>query len=170
MTQSNEHVFFSEAGIYISQYRFITAEGTTYPTTTLQQVYYSRRRPPWGCFSLLTGFITFFAFLGALASALLLAVAIEHDEEKIGISSAMLLLCIAFTVIGSLILILAAVRRRRRHIANFVFAGGGLIYNPELVQPGVNRSPDYMVWGRDEQWIRTLIAAASEAMVASQQT
>ncbi len=169
MTQSNEHVFFDEAGIYISQYRFMTSDGITYPTRNLLQVFPSETRPM-GCLGelifyggLLLGIVAFFTFF---FSALRIAVWHGAGEVIIGnfynagptwTAAVLSMITIVLTAIGCT---LALRLRRRSYVANFFFAGG----------EGIRRLPDYRASSYDKQWTERLIAAANEAMIAAQQT
>ncbi len=62
MAQNPEQVFFDEAGVYISQYRFVTRDGNTYATSALQRSFLSEEREG-GCFTTLVA-----ALFGFLAS------------------------------------------------------------------------------------------------------
>ena len=113
MTQPNERVFFDNNGIFISQYRFTTPDGSVYPTRSMQRIWGSVDRKPvsgWLIFLLiiltLGGFV-----LGILAGSSLLA-----GVVAMFISAVFCLILFFGFKIG----------RRRRYWANFTFAGGGV--------------------------------------------
>ena len=188
MNQNIEHIFFNENGIYISQFRFVTPNGRTYPAKTMQQVYPSQDRP-WGAglHSIWVGLI--FAMLWAYGAGgtCISVFAIRDGEDWIGLllgSFALFIICTLWFLVGMF-------RRRRRYFANFMFAGGGdfstvggfsasgggVDYGGGAVFGGggsfsssTTRKPDYSTWSYDRQWTERLVAAANEAMIAAQQT
>ncbi len=187
MTQSNEQTFFNENGIYISQFRFVTPNGQTYPTRTIQSTYMLTSRP-WGCLSQIV--ITVLAILGIVAVLLLLGgmttlVASYAFQEfaTIGVlplSWVVVILSAAVIVVVILGWKTTLSRRRRRWTANFMFAGGGDFSTVGgggvstggaiSISSSTTRRPDYSVWSYDRQWTERLVAAANEAIVAAQQS
>ena len=184
MSQPNEHVFFNERGIYISQIRFVTHDGQTFPTRTLQRSFVSLVRP-WGCLAQMA--ILFFGFLGILAAFPLIFgtmhIIVWYAAEEVmignffepGPSWTAVILSAATIGIAILGIMLAAARRRHRWTANFMFAGGGAfttsgsISTSGTFSSSTGRAADYSVWDSDQQWIRDLVTAANEAMLAVQQ-
>lgn len=135
MSQNNEQVFFNESDIYISQFRFVTSDGRTFPTRTLQSTFLTLVRP-WGCLSQMSAL--FFALLGIVAAfpfifgtlGLILWYAVEDSRgqflfDDVGITWSMAILSTLTLMICILGLKITAARRRRQWTANFMFAGGG---------------------------------------------
>jgi len=184
MNQPNEHVFFNDRGMYISQYRFITHTGDMYPTRTLLRVFSGQDREE-GCRRVT--FVFFFGFLILVSLILLVwggSILATFDYQETTMTgyyrdnSERQMRGIVLTIIGvigtpaSTLLTIKLIRgRRRRYFAHFVFAGGA---NPAVLGGGVNplasRNPDYSAWSYDEEWTRNLIAAANDAILAAQQT
>ena len=183
MTRNNEQTFFNENGIYISQFRFVTPDGQTYPTRTLQRTYMSLVRP-WGCltqivilFLSILGIVAFFPFIFSTLG-LILWYAVEDSREQflfifddvdrwiIAILSA---LAIITVIVGWKITLS---RRRRRWTANFMFSGGGDFSTVGgggvstggaiSISSSTTRRPDYSVWSYDRQWTERLVAAAAQ--------
>ena len=188
MTQNNEQTFFNENGIYISQFRFVTPGGQTFPTRTLQRTYMSEVRPR-GClvqmvllFLIILGSTAIFPFIVGTLLLILWYAGEGTREELLTLFEDMdnpVIVIWVVPMLSALTLITVIVGwkitlscRRRRWTANFMFAGGG-DFSTEGgggVSAYTTREPDYSVWSYDRQWTERLVAAANEAIVATQQT
>ena len=151
--QPNEQVFYDADGIFISQYRFVTPDGSVYPTRTIERIWGSVYEEP-------SKLALFFLRQSPLVNILAKIFARQRGVE----------------------LDLSGPGGRQRYWANFTFTGGGtyagsanpgildVITNsrtPSVVHTRSERQPDYAVWSYDEDWTRNLIAAANEAMLAA---
>ena len=189
MTQPNESVFYDADGIFISQYRFVTPDGSVYPTRTIQRVWRSVDwKPLSGC--LLTFLVTMMVvgYPAAIWWGFILAFLREELSSPAWYACLIIsgLFVVAMLILPTVYLILALgfkIGRRRRYWANFMLAGGGTFtgssatsvsYPSPFVGGQVRtrsrseRQPDYATWSHDEDWTRNLIAAANEALVAAQ--
>ena len=185
MNQSNERTFFNESNIYISQFRFVTPDGRTYPTRALQSTYLTLERP-WGCltqivilllglFGIVVAFPIIFSTLGLI---LWYAVEDSRGEFFFGDVGMMWGIAILSALTMTVVILgwkITLARRRRQWTANFMFAGGGDfstvggVTSSGTITSSSRRRPDYSVWSYDREWIEHLIAAANEAMIATQQ-
>ena len=150
--QPNERVFYDADGIFISQFRFVTPDGSVYPTRTMERIWGSVHKEP-------SKLSLFFLRQSPLVNILAKVFARQRGVE----------------------LDLSGPGGRQRYWANFTFAGGGTYAgsaNPGILDVITNsrvptvysrseRQPDYAVWSYDENWTRNLIAAANEAMLAA---
>ncbi len=179
MIQANERVFFDDNGIFISQHRFATPDGSVYTTRSMQRVWGSVDKKPASGLYIGFAILLIFAAIMMMAFGPILILAWRDGEYLAGEYS--LAWGYGMTALGVTILIGAIVFHiiyrtltRRRYWANFTFAGGGVFSGSGSVSDYGNisthseRKPDYSVWSYDADWSRNLIAAASEAMLASQ--
>ena len=196
LSQTNEQLFYNDSGIYISQFRFVTHDGQTYPIRSLQRSYVTLWRPC-GFFSNLFGAVgALIICFGIIATPFAIFFLVNGlvdplYDEMVPWSIVSLILSLITIGIGILVYRRASARRQRRWTANFMFAGGGdfasfgsgtisgvgvhtggaTIYGGGIsTSSSTTRIPDYRIWSYDEQWAMNLVAAANEAMVASQQT
>ena len=186
MTQPNERVFYDSDGIFISQYRFVTPDGSVYPTGTIQRIWGSVDKRPASC--LFKAFAIFLGFVGLavlMPAGLVINVADTHDGVGPGTAVGETVIVLGLAIFVGVIVWYALSRSaaRRRYWANFTFAGGGTFTGSSTssvsypspyfggqvhTRSRSERQPDYATWSHDEDWTRNLIAAANEAMVAAQ--
>ena len=176
--QPNEQVFYDADGIFISQYRFVTPDGSVYPTSTMQRVWGSVDRTGNRLLELSDRLGRIAGTIFFLMLSLVLFVLSWQTP---------LLLLIAFPIFFLSLWRLWRSRRNRRnrprtrYWANFAFAGGGNFTGsmtsaalidfsnsaPTAFRTHSERQADYAAWSYDEDWTRNLIAAANEAMLAA---
>ena len=185
MAQPNERVFYDADGIFISQYRFVTPDGSAYPTRTIQRVWGSVDKRPASC--LFKAFAIFLGFVGLAvlmpAGLVINAAATSNEGPGTAVGGSVIVLGLAIFVGVIVWYAVARSAARRRYWANFTFAGGGTFTGSSTssisypspyfggqvrTRSRSERQPDYATWSYDEDWTRNLIAAANEALVAAQ--
>ena len=174
--QPNEQVYYDADGIFISQYRFVTPDGSTYPTNTMQRVWGSVDRSGDG--NSLLGIFGRVRRLQQAAVRIFLLV-ISLMLFVLAWTTPVLLLIAFPSFCLSLWWFWRSRRNPRdrsftRYWANFTFAGGGSsnisyadLRTSIFTYARTERQPDYAVWSEDEDWTRNLIAAANEAIIAA---
>ena len=199
MAQNNDHTFFDEAGLYISQHRFITREGDTFATSALRRAFMSEEREAgcrttlvtalFGCLALAGGIslmicLRTIIFAGAkIAASAGIESAFNAVEERTGertgeeiISSVLpdttwqdytwvivvTVLGLVAIGVGALGIVRTMKNRRRRYMAVFMFG-------PDTVGGALTRH-EYVVRDYDGDLVKRLIAAANEAIAATQRT
>lgn len=180
MNQNNEHVFFDHNNMFISQYRLVTQDGDTYPMNTVQRVSYSQAREE-GCLRVIA--IMILSVLILIGIILLvwgfsIVATFDYVEYSRGYptdNTGRQIRGISLTILGlataptSIFLVIKLWRGRKvRHYANFTFVGSAL---PLVIDRGTTytAAAHYAVWSYDEEWIKNLIDAANNAILASQQ-
>ena len=168
MVQPNERVFYDNDSIFISQYRFVTPNGSVFPTRSIQRVWGTVDKKPRSClFGGILAIVAFLLFVGGLGLALGPGVSPCYDFgcEVKWIVAGVLLILMSFVCV-----ILALKRGRRRYWAHFMFAGGATLAHYGAINYGdaIGRQPDYSVWSYDEDWASELIQGANDAMIGAQ--
>ena len=70
MVQPNERVFYDNDSIFISQYRFVTPNGSVFPTRSIQRVWGTVDKKPRSCwFSGILVIVALISFFGGLGLA-----------------------------------------------------------------------------------------------------
>lgn len=182
MNQNDEHVFFDQNDIFVSQFRLITHRGETYSMNTIQQVSYSQGREE-GCRRVFA--ILFFSFTTLVGIILLIwglsimatfgyvesnFAGYPTDNTGRQVRGVIFTITGIATTVGSVLIAVKLWRGRRlRHYANFLFTGAGLPFVIDVNSTNTGRA-HYAAWSYNEAEIRELIAAVNEAMIAAQQT
>lgn len=148
--QPDEQVYYDADGIFITQYRFVTPDGSVYPTNTMQRVWGSVDRDgsgrlswPMTCLLLLLMGPLWLIFLWFRRS---------RRNAPMTRYWANFAFAGGGTFTGSM---------TSAHLIDFSNRA------PTAFRTRSERQPDYAVWSHDEDWTRNLIAAANEAMVAA---
>ena len=168
MVQPNERVFYDNGSIFISEYRFVTPDGSVFPTRSIQRVWGAVDKKPRSCFfGGILAIVALLLFFGGLGLALGPGVSPCYDFgcEVNWIVAGVLLMLVSFVF-----LILIFKRGRRRYWAHFMFAGGATFAHYGTINYGgaIGRQPDYSVWSYDEDWASELLQAANDAMIGAQ--
>ena len=149
--QPNEQVYYDADGIFISQFRFVTPDGSVYPTNTMQRVWGSVDRAndgslsrPMTCLLLL--------LMGPL---LILFLWLRRSRRN----APMTRYWANFTFAGG--------GTFTGTSTGWVSTASDSIGGFANLRTRSERQADFAVWSHDEDWTRNLIAAANEAMVAA---
>ncbi|MDE2813107.1 MAG: hypothetical protein OXM01_08790 [Gemmatimonadota bacterium] len=176
MTQPSERVFFNDNGIFMSDRRFVTHDGSVVPTMSIQRVWGSVDKDDrGGCLGFLTGLLGFAGLVMMAVGGIVIAAG--HGGQP-GFSLVwgygLLGLGLPTAIVGFIFCgLISKLLPRRRYWANFTFAGGGVfsgggsVSRYGRISTSSVRVADYSAWSYDEDWTRNLIAAANEAMLAS---
>ena len=147
--QPDEQVYYDADGIFISQYRFVTPDGSLYPTNTIQRVWGSVDRASDRDMSR-----TMSCLLLLLMGPLWLIFLWLRKRRN----PPMTRYWANFTFAGGGTFTGSMTSATLIDFSNRA---------PTAFRTRSERQPDYAVWSHDEDWTRNLIAAANEAVVAA---
>ena len=148
--QPDEQVYYDADGIFISQLRFATPDGSVYPTSTMQRVWGSVDRASDGDMSR-----TMSCLLLLLTGPLWLMFLWLRKRRN----PPMTRYWANFTFAGG--------GTFTGTSTGWVSAPSGSVGGFANLRTRSERQADFAVWSHDEDWTRNLIAAANEAMIAA---
>ena len=195
MSHQSERAFFDEAGMYISQRRFITREGDTFDTSALRSAFVSEEREGgcrttlvaalFGCLALAGGISLIICtraiiFAGVkMAASAGIESAFDAVEERTGEEIVSKVIpdttwkdydCVIVVAVLGLVAIgvgaLGLIRTMKRRRRRYIAV---FMFGPGGVAGMLTRH-EYVVRDYDGEMIRRLVAAANEAKLATQQS
>lgn len=197
MLQNAERVFFDEAGIYISQFRFTTHEGETFATSALRRSFLSEEREGgcrtvlvsalYGCLALVGG-ISLIICIRAIIFAAVRMTAADRLESAFGqmegqpgreVSERILGIVdttwadygwvVPLAVFGLVALVIGALGSIRTMRRRRRRYIAVFMFGPGGAGGATTRN-EYVFRDYDAEMMQRLIAAANDAVLAAQQT